>query len=56
MDRERLDAEQFAIEAARRGIPSDYWSAGLKAAEDLLNADDALSNRSDRADTPSEWA
>lgn len=48
---ERLDAERFAIEAVKRGIPSEYWSSGLKAAEDLLNADDsALSNSAETAD------
>ena len=39
-DSGRLDAEWFAIESKRRGIPAQYWPDGLAAAEELLNADD----------------
>ena len=36
----RLDAERFALECARRGVPAEYWPAALAAAEELLNRED----------------
>jgi hypothetical protein len=35
-DSRRLDAEWFAIESARRGVPAQYWPDGLAAAEELF--------------------